>query len=417
MRSSPLATVLRVTSGNFLEMFDFFLFGFYAPHIANAFFPSGSEFLSLMLTFMTFGAGFLMRPLGAIFLGAYVDQMGRRRGLLVTLGIMAVGTLLITVMPSYRSIGPLAPLLVLVGRLLQGFSAGVELGGVSVYLSEMASPGHKGFFVAWQSASQQLAIMTAAALGFVISQALNNEDIADWGWRIPFALGCLMVPFLFYIRRSLEETGEFQKRTHRPGLAEVLRDLATNWRIVILGMLLVVMTTVNFYAITVYAPTFGKAVLHLSGSESLLVTFCTGLSNFLWLPIMGSLSDRIGRRPILLMFSTLTLLTAYPVLNWLVGEITLAHMLMALLWLSFLYGGYNGAMVVALTEIVPAKVRTTGFALAYSLATALFGGFTPMISTWLIAASGDKAALGWWMAGAAACGLAATILVYRPPKQ
>ena len=160
--SSKVATVLRVTSGNFLEMFDFFLFGFYATYISKAFFPAGSEFASLMLTFMTFGAGFLMRPLGAIMLGAYVDRIGRRQGLIVTLSIMACGTILIAFVPGYATIGLLAPVLVLVGRLLQGFSAGVELGGVSVYLAEMATPGNKGFYVAWQSASQQVAIMVAA---------------------------------------------------------------------------------------------------------------------------------------------------------------------------------------------------------------------------------------------------------------
>src|SRR5882762_6100203 len=163
--SSKVATVLRVTSGNFLEMFDFFLFGFYASYIAKAFFPAGNEFASLLLTFMTFGAGFLMRPLGAIFLGAYVDRVGRRRGLIVTLALMALGTMLIAFVPSFATMGYLAPFLVLVGRLLQGFSAGVELGGVSVYLSEMATPGHKGFYVSWQSASQQVAIIVAAAIG------------------------------------------------------------------------------------------------------------------------------------------------------------------------------------------------------------------------------------------------------------
>src|ERR1700704_5509943 len=154
MTASKLGTVVRVTSGNFLEMFDFFLFGFFATSISKAFFPASSEFASLMLTFGTFGAGFLMRPLGAVILGAYVDRVGRRRGLLVTLSIMAAGTMLIAFVPGYAAIGIAAPLVVLLGRLLQGFSAGVELGGVSVYLSEMAPPGRQGVYVSWQSASQ-----------------------------------------------------------------------------------------------------------------------------------------------------------------------------------------------------------------------------------------------------------------------
>jgi len=409
---SGIMTVLRVVSGNFLEMFDFFLFGFYATYISKAFFPAGSEFASLMLTFMTFGAGFLMRPLGAILLGAYIDQIGRRKGLILTLTIMASGTILIAFVPGYETIGLAAPLLVLVGRLLQGFSAGVELGGVSVYLSEMATPGNKGFYVAWQSASQQVAIMVAAVIGYLLSTALSPPQIGDWGWRIPFIIGCAIVPFLFYIRRSLEETEVFLARKHRPSTSEIFASMGQNWRIVLLGMMLVVMTTVSFYAITVYTPTFGKNVLKLTTTDSLIVTFCVGLSNFFWLPVMGALSDRVGRKPILLLFSGLTLLTAYPALAWLVADPTFPNMLMVLLWLSFLYGSYNGAMVVALTEIVPADVRTAGFSLAYALATALFGGFTPLVSTWLIEATGNRAAPGMWMAFAGACGLVATVLAY-----
>jgi MHS family citrate/tricarballylate:H+ symporter-like MFS transporter len=412
-QQSKLATVIRVTSGNFLEMFDFFLYGFYASNIAHAFFPTGSEYASLMLTFVTFGAGFLMRPLGAVVLGAYIDRIGRRKGLILTLGIMACGTLMIAFVPSYATIGVVAPLLVLIGRLLQGFSAGVELGGVSVYLAEMATPGHKGFYVSWQSASQQVAIIVAAVIGYVLSTTMAPADISDWGWRIPFVIGSLIVPFLFVIRRSLQETAEFMARAHRPSLDEVFRSMLRNWAVVGAGMMLVVMTTVSFYLITVYTPTFGRSVLHLSLTDSLVVTFAVGVSNFIWLPVMGAVSDRVGRLPILVGFTLLTLATAYPVLAWLVAGPTFGKMLAAELWLSFLYGSYNGAMVVALTEVMPVSVRTAGFSLAYSLATAIFGGFTPAVSTWLIDVTGDKAAPGYWMSAAAASGLVATFLLYR----
>ena len=411
--STKVATVVRVTSGNFLEMFDFFLFGFYASHIAQAFFPNDNEITSLLFTFMTFGAGFLMRPLGAIVLGAYVDRVGRRLGLIVTLSIMAMGTILIAFVPGYATIGALAPFLVLIGRLLQGFSAGVELGGVSVYLSEMATPGHKGFYVAWQSGSQQVAIIVAAVIGFALNKILTPPEISEWGWRIPFFIGCLIVPFIFVIRRSLEETEVFKARTHRPSATEAFSSIIDNWQVVVAGMLMVVMTTVSFYLITVYTPTYGKNILKLQEIDGLIVTFCVGVSNLFWLPMMGALSDRIGRRPILLLFTGLTIVTAYPALSWLVADPTFGKMLVVELWLSFLYGSYNGAMVVALTEIVPASVRTAGFSLAYSLATALFGGFTPAVSTALIDATGDKAAPGLWMMFAAVCGLLATLMVYR----
>ncbi|TDT93430.1 MULTISPECIES: MFS transporter [Azorhizobium] len=410
--SSKAMTVLRVTSGNFLEMFDFFLFGFYATHIAHAFFPVSDAYASLMLTFGTFGAGFLMRPLGAIILGAYVDRLGRRQGLILTLGIMSLGTVLIAFVPGYATIGMAAPLLVLLGRLLQGFSAGVELGGVSVYLAEIATPGNKGFYVSWQSGSQQVAIIVAALLGYALNAWMAPQAVSDWAWRIPFFIGCLIVPLLFLLRRSLEETEEFLARKHRPELGEMFRTIAGNWKIVLAGMMLVVMTTVSFYMITVYTPTFGRAVLKLSQTDALLVTLCVGISNFFWLPVMGALSDRIGRKPILIIFTALTLLTAYPALAWLVANVTFGKMLAVELWLSFLYASYNGAMVVALTEVMPAHVRTTGFSLAYSLATALFGGFTPAVSTWLIEQTGDKAAPGYWLIFAGACGLIATFILY-----
>jgi len=411
--TSRVGAILRSTGGNFLEMFDFFLVGIYASDIAKAFFPTVNEVNGLLLTFTTFWLGALMRPVGAIVLGAYIDRIGRRKGLIVTLAIMAMGTVAIAFSPTYSTIGVAAPIIVLIGRLLQGFSAGVELGGVSIYLFEIATPGHKGFYTSFQSASQQVAIFFAAIIGFVLNQSLSATQIADWGWRIPFLIGCMIVPFIFVIRRSLEETPEFLARSHHPTVSEVARTIARDWQVVVGGMLLVVMTTVTFYAITVYTPTYGSSVLHLTPTDSLIVTSCVGLSNLFWLPVMGALSDRIGRLPILLTFTILTIVTAYPALAWLVVEPTFRKMLMVELWLSFLYASYNGAMVVALTEVVPASVRTAGFSLAYSLATALFGGFTPAVSTALIEYTGDKAAPGFWVSFAGVCGLCATLYFYR----
>ena len=409
-RKSKIWSVIRVSSGNFLEMYDFMVFGYYATAIGKAFFPSGNPFLSLMLSLMTFGAGFLMRPLGAIVLGAYTDRHGRRAGLLLTLGLMSIGIFSIACMPSYATIGLLAPLLVLVGRLLQGFSAGMELGGVSVYLSEIATPGHKGFYVSWQSGSQQVAVMFAALIGVVLSSVLSPEKMTLWGWRVPLLLGCVIVPFLFRLRRSLQETDEFVARKRRPSTPEILRSLTANWGIVVIGMMMVTMTTVSFYMITAYTPTFGNAVLHLASVDSLIVTLCVGASNLFWLPVMGALSDRIGRRPLLFACTILMLLTAYPAMLWLVRDPSFSKLLAVELWLSFLYGSYNGAMVVFLTEIMPVDVRTTGFALAYSLATAVFGGFTPAISTYLIHATGNNAVPGLWLSFAAAFGLLAALL-------
>jgi MFS family permease len=408
-RKSKIWSVIRVCSGNFLEMYDFMVFGYYASAIGKAFFPSGSAFVSLMLSLMTFGAGFLMRPLGALVLGAYTDRHGRRAGLLLTLGMMSIGIFSIACTPGYATIGFLAPLFVVVGRLLQGFSAGMELGGVSVYLSEIATPDHKGFYVSWQSGSQQVAVMFAASIGVVLSSILPPEKMLQWGWRVPLLLGCIIIPFLFRLRKSLAETDKFLARKHRPETSEIFRSLRKNSGIVLAGTSMVTMTTVSFYMITAYTPTFGSSVLRLASSDSLVVTLCVGASNLFWLPIMGALSDRIGRRPLLFGCTLLMLFTAYPAMLWLVREPSFARLLTVELWLSFIYGSYNGAMVVFLTEIMPIEVRTTGFALAYSLATAIFGGFTPALCTYMIHISGNRAIPGLWLSFAAVCSLVATL--------
>lgn len=410
-------TIFNVTSGNFLEMFDFMVFGYYATAIAKTFFPGDDPFASLMLTLMTFGAGFLMRPLGAIVLGSYIDHHGRRKGLLMTLGLMAIGTLTIAVVPGYNTLGAAAPILILLGRLLQGFSAGVELGGVSVYLAEIAPKNRKGFFVSWQSGSQQIAVIFAALLGLGLNHLLEKDQVTEWGWRIPFVIGCMIVPFLFWIRSKLEETEAFSQRKTHPSMKQIVRSVASNWALVLAGMLMVVTTTVMFYMITAFTPTFGKTVLMMSDKQSFFVTLCVGVSNLIWLPIMGTVSDRYGRRPLLIFFTLLMIATAWPVLHWLVGSPSLAHLLEAELWLSFLYASYNGAMVVYLAEVMPAEVRATGFSLAYSLATALFGGFTPAISSYLIHATGDKAMPGVWLTFAAVCGLIGTMIIKRLIRQ
>src|SRR5258707_715646 len=400
-RREKIRTVFRVASGNFLEMYDFMIFGYFRGGIGRAYFPASSEFASLMFSMTTFAVGFMIRPLGAIFLGAYIDHSGRRKGLLVTLGLMSVGTLTIALVPGYETIGLFAPIVVVLGRLCQGFSAGVELGGHSVYLSEIATPGHKGFYVSWQSGSQQVAVVFAGVLGYALSNLLPPDQLDAWGWRIPLIVGCLIIPFIYMIRRTLQETEEFAARKHHPTSAEIYRSMLLHWRILLTGVAMVLMTTVSFYTITAYTPTFGKSILKLSQSDALLVTLCVGISNLIWLPLMGALSDRVGRRPLLLSFAGIAVLTAYPAMAWLVAQPSFVKLLCVELWLSFIYAGYNGAMVVHLTEIVPVAVRTAGFSLAYSLATTI-GGSTPVIVTYLIHETGNRAMPGAWLSIAAA---------------
>ncbi len=413
-RAAILHKVLRVSGGNLLEQYDFFVYGFYATYIAKAFFPAGSEVASIMLSLATFGIGFLMRPIGAIILGAYIDRVGRRRGLLVTLAIMATGTLTITFTPDYSRIGVLAPLIVLGGRLLQGFSAGAELGGVSVYLSEIATPGRRGFFVSWQSASQQVAVVFAALLGFALTLKMDESAMAAWGWRIPLGVGCAIIPLIFWLRRSLEETEAFEHMRHKPhSFRDVAALLVKNYKPILIGMMLVAFTTTSFYIITAYTPTFGKAVLKLPPNSVLGVTAAVGLANLFWLPVGGALSDRIGRYPMLFAMPLMAILTAYPLLSWLVAAPSFSRLLISVLALSTYYGIYNGSMVALLTEFMPPSIRTAAFSLAYSLATAIFGGFTPLVATALIKQTGDKAIPAAWLGLAAAVSLVGALLARR----
>src|SRR6201995_522132 len=234
---------------------------------------------------------------------------------------MALGTVVIAFCPSYASIGISATVIVLIGRLIQGFSAGVELGGVSVYLSEIATPGNRGFYTSFQSSSQQVAIFVAAIIGFLLREGMSGDTFLDSiggiaKWRIPFFIGCLIIPVIFFLRRTLEETPEFLKMKKHPTANEVFASAIANWRIVVLGMMIAVLTTTTFYFITVYAPGFGKE-LKLSASGTLLVTLLVAVTNFIWNPVGGAPSDRIGRKPVLVTIATLSFLTAYPALHWL----------------------------------------------------------------------------------------------------
>ena len=415
---SRLGAILRATSGNFLEQFDFFLFGFYAQDIAKAFFPAQNDTAALLNAYGVFWLGALMRPVGAIVLGSYIDRIGRRQGLIVTLALMALGTVVIAFCPSYAAIGVAAPVIVLIGRLIQGFSAGVELGGVSVYLSEISTPGNRGFYTSFQSSSQQVAIFVAAIIGFALREAIPGDTFLDIAggiakWRIPFFIGCIIIPVIFVLRRSLEETPAFLAMKKHPTASEVFASATANWRIVVLGMMIAILTTTTFYFITVYAPGFGKQ-LNLSPTGTLLITLMVAVMNFIWNPVGGAVSDRLGRRTVLVTIATLSLVTAYPALSWLAANPTLEKLLAVQMMFSFYFGTYSGAMLGCLVEIVPAHVRTTCFSIAFALAAGIFGTATPFVATTLISKTGgDRASPAYWLMFGAALGIIGALTVYR----
>ncbi len=408
--------IFKVAGGNFLEMYDFAVYGFYASIIAKVFFPAENEFISILQSFIAFGVGFLMRPIGSLVLGAYMDKHGRKQGLMVTLTIMAIGTVTIALCPGYESIGIFAPMIVVIGRLLQGFSAGAEVGGASVYLSEIAPKNLRGFYVAWQSGSQQIATIFAGGIGIGLYYFIGDALVEAWGWRIPFIIGCLVIPFIIYIRRTLDETPEFKnklsKHAHKT-LGAVVKNMLENYPIIILGIMFVMMTTVTFYFITAYTPTYAKNVLGFTRLDGFIVTAIVGLSNLFWLPVSGFVSDKIGRKPVLLTMTFLGMISAYPMLSLLADPTTLSFtkFILVELWFSFIFGAYNGAMIVSLTEVIPKQVKALGFSFSYSIAVAIFGGFTPTVATLLKEYTGQVQSPAYWLTFAAVCSfISATIL-------
>jgi MHS family citrate/tricarballylate:H+ symporter-like MFS transporter len=415
-RHAKIKATIRVASGNFIEAYDFFVYGYYAQYIARTFFPSENEYASLMLSLLTFGAGYLIRPLGAIVLGGYMDKHGRRKGLILTLSLMAAGTVSIALTPSYAEIGLLAPLLVVAGRLLQGLSAGAEFGGVAIYLAEIATPGRRGFYCCWQAVSQQVAVIVAASIGLMLTVLIPPEQMGVWGWRVPLLIGTAAVPLILWLRNSLEETEAFRLSRHVRTMGEIMRILAANWLLILTGVGLTVMMTTSFYLITAYTPTYARAALQMAPADVFLITLFVGMSNLAWLPVGGILTDRFGARPLMMIVTAAAIVTAYPAMIFLVAGPSFFKLLGVLLLYSMFFGLYAGGLIPLLTEIMPREVRTTAFSFAFVTATAVFGGFTPAIATYLIEMTGNRAAPSLWLSLAAVISFLAAYAIPRVVK-
>lgn len=400
--------IVQVGAGNALEIYDFMIYGYYARYIAQTYFPSDNEYVSLMMSLVTFAFGFLARPVGAIVLGSYTDRHGRRKGLILALALMSLGIIAVACTPSYASIGIAAPIIVLLGRLLQGFSAGAELGGVVVYLAEIAQPNRRAFYTCFQVCSQQFAVMTASAAGMILLYTLTPKELGDWGWRLPLLWGCLVIPVLFWLRTSLAETEVFSRKKRTPTIGEISKGLVTGWRVILRCMGMSAMAVVTSQAVTTYAPTFIKS-LHLGDLTGFVTLFFVGVTILVSLPIFATIADRVNRRTMLIVVTLTAVVSAYPMLAWLAGEPSVAKFATVEIWFSLLYAAYSSAQVPTMVETVPADSRTAGYSFAQATAAAILGGFTPAIATWLNHAFQSNAMVGLWLAIAAAISLLAVL--------
>lgn len=403
--------IIAASIGNALEWFDLVVYGFFAVVISRLFFPTDNEVVSLLLTFATFAISFLMRPLGAIVIGIYADKAGRKAALTLAILLMMVGTFMIGIMPTYDSIGILAPIGIILARLMQGFSAGGEFGSATAYLAEH-SPEHRGFFASWIATSQGATTFLAAVFGVTLTTLLTPEQLSSWGWRIPYFFGLLIGPVAYYIRLHLDETPEFQEAKEAKEVTETpLRDaLASQKELLLVAIGAVIFITVSAYLL-LYMPTYAVRELHLPASAIFTALIVTGLIQMFGTPFIGMWSDRHGYTPIMLAGAAIALVIAYPAFSLLLRFPSLTSLILFQIAIGIVMIMYYGALPALLTEVFPVQTRTTGMSVAYNLAVTFFGGFAPFIITSLIGLTGSSVAPAFYWMAAAAVSIAALMRV------
>ncbi len=408
--ANPRRVIAAASIGNALEWFDILVYGFFAATISRAFFPNADPTVSLLLTLGTFAVAFVVRPVGALVLGAYADRVGRKAALMVSIRLMMVGTLLIAIMPPYAQIGLVAPIAILAARLIQGFSAGGEFGSATAFLVEH-NPERRGFMASWQFASQGLATLVASLFGTVLTSTLSDADLESWGWRIPFFFGLLIGPVGYYIRRYVDEAGEFvaSAGTERTPVRETFHRHPGRM-LVAIGALAV--STAISYLIT-YMPTFAVKDLHLPASTGFASTLLTGIILTGLTPVVGHLSDRFGRTRIMLTFGVAILVLIYPSFAFLVAAPQFAVIMAVMFLVGVLKACYFAPLPALMADLFPVTSRATGMAVSYNIGVMLFGGTTPLVIAWLVDATGDKLALTYYLMFLAVLSLVSLVVARR----
>ncbi len=404
--------ILGAIVGNMLEFYDFITYSFFAIQIGRAFFPSESEFASLMLSLATFGAGFVTRPIGGLVIGAYADRAGRRPAMILSFTMMGSAIIALALTPSYDSIGIAAPILAIVARMVQGFSLGGEVGPTTAYLMEAAAAGRRGLAVALQPASQQIAATAGALVGLMLSAVMTSEALDSYGWRIAFLIGGLTLPFGLWMRSGLPETLHLAETgpVVAPTAGHSLGAIRANARVLILGLLILASGTTVTY-VTQYMTTYAQNTLHVAADLAFATTVVSNGMGIVAALCGGWLADRAGRWPLMVWPQLAALLLTYPVFLWVVDARSAFALLGGLGILSLVRTIPYSVFYVALAEGLPKNIRGGAFGTLYAVAIATFGGTAQLIVTWLIHATGNALAPAWYMLFATAVGLVAMVMM------
>jgi MHS family proline/betaine transporter-like MFS transporter len=382
MRSLAVKNIIAIVIGNALEWYDFVVYSFLTIFIAKLFFPSVNYINSLLAATATFGVAFCMRPLGGIFFGLYADKWGRQSAMTIVITLMSIAMAIVAFTPTYQSIGVFAPLLIVLARLLQGFSAGGEFGVSTSLLIELSPVERRGFYTAWQMVGQMIAMLLGATLGFLLTHYYSMQEVEQFAWRVPFMFGLIIAPVGIYLRNQLSKSMHDQAETF--SLKTYSQDISAHAKQIVIAMGLVAGGTAANYTNISYMPTYAATYLHLPLKSAYLAVAIAVAVMIIVIPLIGALSDRIGRRSIMLYSISTYLIIVYPLFLWLTHDPSFIKLLCVELICCILLGMYFGVFAVAIAELFPASIRSSGMGISYNLTVMCFGGFAQFLVSWLI---------------------------------
>ncbi|WP_421015439.1 MFS transporter [Glutamicibacter creatinolyticus] len=377
--------VISSSIGAALEWFDIIVYATFATVIAKIFYPESNPTFALILTFATFAISYIIRPLGGMVLGSYADRKGRKAALTLTLMLMMVGTLIMAIAPTYEMVGVWGALIILLSRLIQGFSAGGEFGTATAFLIETA-PHKKAFYASWQVASQGASMLLASAFGYVLTTQLPTQALESWGWRVPFFVGLLIGPVGLYIRARLEETEEFV------AAEKVKAPLATlfagHYGRLLTGSAIIGVATISVYMI-LYMPTFAVTNLGIPADAAFLGGVAAGIITLFGVPLVGHLADRVGPARVMTYAAIAALVLAWPLFRLMTSTPTVPVMVVVIALLGVIMSFYFGPMPALLSNLFPAAIRGSGLSVTYNIGVTLLGGIAPLVLTWLLSVTGS----------------------------